>query len=149
MLACQEASFVSSWNAEGESRLSIPQRLENLKKDRLAITEILLHAGSKCKHSSLQDADSLGDDGCDKILRWWALDENLSSGGPEVLELISLTRPQPRTLLSSCRVAVRRCLSRPILLSQNVRMLPLPDPLRQYVAMETLGFSLTEPYWHW
>ena len=144
IFAYEEKTFTALWNANGPSRLSVDERLHNLKKDRMAIAEILLQAGSTC--ASLQHTASQPEHGDNLALtRSSILDKNLASGGPEVLELVSQARPLPRSLLSMCRLVVRRGLSPPILL-QNVDKLPLPYPLKQYVAIETLGFSLSQPY---
>ena len=140
-------------NGGGPHKLSVSERIENLKKDRLAIVEILQRAGStltipqpadsKTRHASEQLQNPA--DGR-KTLPLWALKGNLTAGRPEVLELLCQGRARPRSLQSTCRLVVRRRLSRPILFSGNVDKLPLPRVLKQYVAMETLGFSLTEPY---
>ena len=65
--------------------------------------------------------------------------QNPDSGGPEVLEaIIAAPTAQPRSLQTTCRLVIRRHLSRPILVAGNVSTLPISGKAKRYVAMETV-----------
>ena len=65
-------------------------------------------------------------------------EDNLDSGGPEVLELLAKVKATPRSLKSYCRLAVRRHLTPPILLEDHIDRLPLPYQVKRCVAMVTV-----------
>ena len=63
-------------------------------------------------------------------------EKNMNSGGPEVLDISTGGVAEPRSLKSTCRLAVRRCLSAPVLVEGNVRKLPISKPVMRYVAFD-------------
>ena len=124
---------------------SLPELLENMKKARVTIATILLQASSTSRspiHMTEKFSGNKAGDYEASILQSEA-DKNPTTGGPEVLEVFGRIRPQPRALRSLCRLVIRRHLSKPILLPGNVSKLPVPGRVKQYVAMEELGFPLT------
>ena len=176
VLIVKEEAYLEGYDFYRRSNIDTREEcLENVKRDRIVIAEILLSAGSrrgarffgKAKLGTLPDGrcpsdsedlssddssegrvDMIDDDGVREDDLEEPLDlvklmagQNLSSGGPEVEALLSSVWPSPRSLLSSCRIAVRRSLTRPILLTGNVSTLPIPPRVKVYVAMETLEMS--------
>ena len=131
-----------------------------LRQARVAIVEILLQAGavSELQFVHLKDSPLMTDEKLQQIRRHYnvgkdefdaiptplrdvmqALTENnLDSGGQEVLRLQADVGACPRSLKTTCRIVVRRQLSRPILREGNVNRLPLPFHIKSYVAMETI-----------
>ena len=102
------------------------QRFAVVAQRRLAIAKLLLKAGT-----------NPGDTALNRDYTVYSLAEkNPNSGGPEILDLLTDCAAEPRSLLSSCRLAVRRSLSRPILLHGNVKALPITESVKQYVAMD-------------
>ena len=138
VFACGEETFNKWWAFLLGSGPDQDAEREKVKKDRLAVAEVLLRAGAV--------GDALFHDEHDRdqkvvlqedIMQAFA-EMNPHTGGPEVLELLSKNDVQPRSLRSTCRLVIRRCLSRPICLHGNIKTLQLPFQSKSYVAMDRL-----------
>ena len=123
--------------------------LEEVKKARLAIAEVLLRAGVDrgvkfvTKQKVTDEDDVHHQVMMSRAPNYLALlaNANLNSGGPEVLELLDSVQAEPRSLKSACCLVIRRHLSRPILLSGNVDSLPLPEQIKCWVARGGMPLS--------
>ena len=130
-----------SWERFVECR---DQSLEDLKSERTIIAKVLLEAGADGSagfcHTERPTRNGKkkkpGSNRPENISSLAAM--NMDSGGPEIVDMVGKVRAQPRGLLSSCRLVIRRQLARPILLAGNVGKLPLPERVKRYVAMETI-----------
>ena len=126
--------------------------LSVVKRARTEIVEILLRAGATA-FGKFTPRKSSGPLKASEIAGLWKNDadlepsvefmqrfaeENLDSGGPEVLELLAKVKGRPQSLKSYCRLAVRSHLTPPILLEGNIDRLPLPYQVKRYVAMDTM-----------
>ena len=149
MFAVQEESYSFNWLYRGMTCLCEDESLPGVKEKRIALMELLLtsavYPGLKLIQQSWswpwQSTVNVQADRSQAVpdLMRLLANSNLNSGGPEVLELLDTVHAQPRTLESTCRLVIRRCLSRPILLSGNVDSLPLPRQGKCYVAMNKMA----------
>lgn len=111
--------------------------LAAVKTGRLAVAEALLRAGADRHAKSVVARHPAR---CGTPQHEGMLDHaegNPTSGGPEVVLLLSSVWAQPRSLQSSCRLVIRKCLARPILRHCNVNKLPLPSRVKDYVSMNS------------
>ena len=126
--------------------------LSVVKRTRVEVAEILLRAGARA-YGKFTPRESLEPLNASETARLWKNDadlepsvefmrffaeDNLDSGGPDVLELLAKVKGSPRALKSYCRLAVRSHLTPPILLEDNIDKLPLPYKVKRYVAMVTV-----------
>ena len=137
-----EENYTMWWSWQQKTK----DTAETLKSERLAIARILLEAGADGRaRFSHAERPSWGKDKKSDPERPEDISSlarsNPNSGGPEVVELVSRVQAQPRRLQSSCRLAIRRHLPRPILLAGNVEKLPLPEKVKSYIAMETMQMA--------
>ena len=125
--------------------------MSSIKEARLAVTELLLRAGAfpvahfEPGDDSYESGSEGEATGIEKERPTFVGDFmhafaglNQDSGGPEVLELLENIGTCPRSLKSSCRIEIRRHLSRPILLPGNVDKLPLSPRLKSFIAMKVV-----------
>ena len=125
--------------------------LEEVKKARLAIAEMLLRAGVDrgvkfvTKQKVTDEDDVHHQVMMSRAPNYLALlaNANLNSGGPEVLELLDSVQAElePQSLKSACRLAIRRHLSKPIRLPGNVDSLPLPEQIKCWIARDSMPLS--------
>ena len=131
VFSINEGECISHWNKDQpEDRPSTAKLLADVTQRRLTIAKLLLKAGAcpTVKGASFTE---------DCILRLqWLAEKNPNSGGPDDLDRLVGCIAEPRTLMSSCRLAVRRCFQRPICLDNNVKVLPIPEQIKRYIAMD-------------
>ena len=144
------------WQNVFDEGISKNKQMASLKRDRLAIAEILLRAGAcgdgkfftgyRPRHweIGLRDHDrvKVAKEDPNPVVRADFLHAyagmNSESGGPEVVQLIDKSGACPRQLKATCRIAIRKLLTKPIFLAGDVAQLPLSSHMKSYVAMETV-----------
>ena len=105
--------------------------IAEVKSCRLAIARLLL------QHGADRHARCVGESGRQDDLISLA-QASPHTGGPEVVDMLDNVWAQTRSLASTCRIVIRRRLTRPILLEGNVDKLPISGVAKRYVAMEKL-----------
>ena len=145
MFAVEEKSYHYTGRSRGKVSLCEDESLSGVKEKRIALMEVLLtsavfpglklipKSGNWTVNVKVDKGQAVPD-----LMRLMA-NVNLNSGGPEVLELLHMVHAQPRSLKSTCRLVIRRRLSRPILLLGNVDGLPLPYHVKCFVAMDKMA----------